>query len=61
MKRIAIPVLASLVVVALAACSPTTAPSDDTAGGDSKVLGIVAYIGNNAINQQAIRGATQVA
>ena len=62
MKRIAIPVLASLVAVALAACSPTTAPGDDTAGGgDSKVLGIVAYIGNNAINQQAIRGATQVA
>jgi len=60
MKRIAVPVLAAVVAVALAACS-TTAPSTDEPAEGSKVLGIVAYIGNNAINQQAIRGATTVA
>lgn len=60
MKRIAIPVLTAVVAVALAACSTTGTPSNESAEG-SKVLGIVAYIGNNAINQQAIRGATTVA
>jgi len=60
MKRIAMSVLAAVVAVALAACSGGT-PAAETSTGDSKTLGVVAYIGNNAINQQAIRGATTVA
>ncbi|MFD1714114.1 sugar ABC transporter substrate-binding protein [Amnibacterium flavum] len=63
MKRTALAVIAAAAAIVLAACSTDAGGGDagtDTAGG-SKVLGIVAYIGNNAINQQAIRGATQVA
>ena len=63
MKRTALAVIAAAAALVLAACST------DAGGGStgtepaegSKVLGVVAYIGNNAINQQAIRGATQVA
>jgi len=46
--------------VGLVACSAGS-PQGDTAAGNQKTLGIVAFIGNNAINQQAIRGATTVA
>jgi len=63
MKRTALAVIAAAAAIALAACS-TDAGGGETgtdASEGSKVLGIVAYIGNNAINQQAIRGATEVA
>lgn len=64
MKRLAMAAAAAAVVLALTACSPggEPAPSASNDSGDSdRTLGIVAYIGNNAINQQAIRGATEVA
>ena len=60
MKRIAISAIAAVVAVTLAACSGGT-PVTETPEEESKTLGVVAYIGNNAINQQAIRGATAVA
>lgn len=59
MKRIAVAAIAAVLTVAMAACTgPAPSGSDDE---DTKTLGIVAYIGNNAINQQTIRGATTVA
>lgn len=62
MKRIAIAALAAAAALTLAACSGSGAPDPSAdAAEDGKVLGIVAYIGNNAINQQAIRGAQTVA
>jgi ribose transport system substrate-binding protein len=65
MKRIATAALAAAAALALAACS--SSPATETGGATGaaaeggKTLGIVAYIGNNAINQQAIRGAETVA
>lgn len=48
--------------LALAACGGESDSAGSSSGGSTgKTLGIVAYIGNNAINQQAIRGATRVA
>lgn len=59
MKRTLITAAVGLLALGLAACSPS-AP-DDSGDEGTKTLGVVAYIGNNAINQQAIRGATEVA
>lgn len=42
-------------------CSNSTGTGSGSGGGGNGTLGIVAYIANNAINQQAIRGATKVA
>ncbi|MGO2932416.1 sugar ABC transporter substrate-binding protein [Microbacterium sp.] len=66
MKRLAMAAVAAAVMFALTACSPGAQPDPSSSSGDGdsdsdKTLGIVAYIGNNAINQQAIRGATEVA
>jgi len=63
MKRILGGVIAVATALSLAACSTGSSTGESTNGDDSgdKTLGIVAYIGNNAINQQAIRGATDVA
>lgn len=65
MKRLAITALMAAAAVVLAACSSGTTGSTSAAGGDggggSETLGVVAYIGTNAINLQAIRGATEVA
>jgi ribose transport system substrate-binding protein len=60
MKRILGGTIAVASAVSLLACS-TGSPSGDAGGGNQKTLGVVAFIGNNAINQQAIRGATTVA
>ncbi|WP_378148393.1 sugar ABC transporter substrate-binding protein [Cnuibacter sp. UC19_7] len=62
MKRLAMAALVAVAAVSLAACS-SGGDAGSTSGGGSadKTLGIVAYIGTNAINQQAIRGATEVA
>ena len=60
MKRIAVAAVATVLAVAMAACSGP-APSTGSGDDETKTLGIVAYIGNNAINQQTIRGATTVA
>ncbi|KJC64844.1 ABC-type sugar transport system, substrate-binding protein, contains N-terminal xre family HTH domain [Agreia bicolorata] len=64
MKRIATAALTALVALSLVGCAggaPSADPSSGGGEGGTKVLGIVAYIGNNAINQQAIRGAQSVA
>ncbi|WBU37469.1 sugar ABC transporter substrate-binding protein [Homoserinibacter sp. YIM 151385] len=61
MKRILGGAVALVAAVALAACSSGATPGETTGDDGEKTLGIVAYIGNNAINQQAIRGATTVA
>ncbi|MET0453519.1 MAG: sugar ABC transporter substrate-binding protein [Mycobacterium sp.] len=60
MRQILGVALAILTAISLLACS-TGAPSGDSSASGDKTLGIVAFIGNNAINQQAIRGATTVA
>jgi ribose transport system substrate-binding protein len=62
MKRLAMAALVAVAAVTLTACSSgasTESTSSGSAGGET--LGVVAYIGTNAINQQAIRGATEVA
>lgn len=64
MKRPLMAAIATLAALCLAACSAPSSSSDDAssgASGDTPTLGIVAYIGTNAINQQAIRGATKIA
>lgn len=63
MKRKALAITAAAIVL-LAGCASGEGEAGSDSNSDSetsKVLGIVAYIGNNAINQQAIRGATEVA
>lgn len=62
MKRLAMTALVAAAAVLLTACS-SGAPAENTSSGSAggETLGVVAYIGTNAINLQAIRGATEVA
>ena len=61
MKRILTTAAVGLLALGLAAYAPSATDDAGTGGDETKTLGVVAYIGNNAINQQAIRGATEVA